>query len=113
MLRADYHSWSLGGQRSTFPPDFSKDDHFRRVIASQDADGRNFIGVNGNGLPQALFCPEHLAGYRILLENAGHIMGVDSRLVHCLKFNSGDDLPVKPGEYVLYSGYIELNDGNC
>ena len=112
MLDTAYRQWAVDDELHSFPSDVTHDDFFRICLLSRNSDGKNSISLGGKDVPSLAFTPGSLPGQRIVLENAGHIAGKETRLLHCLMIHDQQDHFVKEGEYDLFKGHIDIGGGD-
>ena len=108
MLDPVYRHWSAGEAVHVFPKDVTLDDFFRICLSSRAADGHNGLLLRGDAMPALAFIPDLLPQQRIMLENAAHLNGAESRLLHCSRVHKQEDSFVEAGEYNFFKGFINI-----
>ncbi len=108
MLDPVYRHWSAGEAVHVFPEDVTLDDFFRICLSSRAADGHHGLLLRGDAMPALAFIPDLLPQQRIMLENAAHLHGAESRLLHCSRVHKQEESFVEAGEYNFFKGFINI-----
>ncbi|MFH1801002.1 MAG: ATP-binding cassette domain-containing protein [Candidatus Omnitrophota bacterium] len=110
MMSSEYEKWSTDEKIKEFPKGFTSDDFFRFCLWANKADGVSSLSSHSDHLPTVLFKPADMPGYRVIVENSAHIYGVQSRLFHCLRVNTKEEVYFAPGEYEFFNGSIHIKE---
>lgn len=111
MLSNNYDKWSTGPEKKNFLEEYTCDDLFRLCLWAARADGGTAVSLHSDNLPTVIFSPKAMDKHRIIVENAAHIEGGPSRVLHCLRSNKDGQTYFDPGEYEFFEGLVNVKEG--